>query len=151
MKVILKEGCIVTELFIKPTDTHQYLHQTSCHPCCQKSTISYSQVSRLCSICLQETDYVAQTKQLKWYLVNQTHDRLEVKSCIDHVTNIKNVWVRVTLKPQQQIYKVTCQCTRPSYKTCMHLKLGVKFSSAMTGENFQAGQPPTVGPVVLHI
>ena len=26
------EGCLTTDLYVKPTDTHQYLHRHSCHP-----------------------------------------------------------------------------------------------------------------------
>ena len=41
--VYLKDGCIQTDLFVKPTDKHQYLHRDSCHPTHCKTAIPYSQ------------------------------------------------------------------------------------------------------------
>ena len=32
VKVIMKDGKIITDLYVKPTDTHQYLDSSSCHP-----------------------------------------------------------------------------------------------------------------------
>ena len=43
----LIEGVMETDLFVKPTDSHQYLQSSSCHPFhCQKG-IPYSQALRL--------------------------------------------------------------------------------------------------------
>ena len=36
-----------TDLFYKPTDTHQYLHKSSCHPWHIKKAIPYAQAHRL--------------------------------------------------------------------------------------------------------
>ena len=36
------DGTLVTDLYTKPTDTHQYLHSTSCHPYYCKRSIPYS-------------------------------------------------------------------------------------------------------------
>ena len=69
VNIFLKDGHIVTDLFTKPTDTHQYLHQRSCHPSHQKSTIPYSQALRLRRICSQEPDYFTHTKELRQHLV----------------------------------------------------------------------------------
>ena len=40
--VSLENGKIKTELYVKPTDTHQYLHSSSCHPYHCKKGIPYS-------------------------------------------------------------------------------------------------------------
>ena len=52
--------------------------------------------------------------------------------------NLKDLLVRATLKPPQQSYKGTRQCGRPRCKTCTHVKMGVRFSSAANGETFRA-------------
>ena len=45
---VIKEGNrIITDLFTKPTDTHQLLHHTSCHPGHTKKGIPYSQALRI--------------------------------------------------------------------------------------------------------
>ena len=47
VKVIMKDGKITTDLYVKPIDTHQYLNSSSSHPYhCEKS-IPYSQALRL--------------------------------------------------------------------------------------------------------
>ena len=36
--VSLIEGVVETDLYVKPTDSHQYLQSSTCHPfCCKKS------------------------------------------------------------------------------------------------------------------
>ena len=39
-------GVLSTDLFCKPTDTHQYLHKSSCHPRHTKKAIPYGQALR---------------------------------------------------------------------------------------------------------
>ena len=41
------EKNLVTSLFTKPTDTHQYLHATSCHRSVYKKSIPYGQTIRM--------------------------------------------------------------------------------------------------------
>ena len=42
----LKDGHVETDLHVKPTDKHQYLHVMSCHPKHCKTAIPYSQALR---------------------------------------------------------------------------------------------------------
>ena len=51
VEVTLKNGVLSTDLFVKPTDTHQFLDPTSCHPYHCKKGIPYSQTLRLNRIC----------------------------------------------------------------------------------------------------
>lgn len=44
-------GIITTDLYVKPTDTHQYLLATSCHPNHKKRNIPYSPALRILRIC----------------------------------------------------------------------------------------------------
>ena len=41
----------ITDLYLKPTDTHQYLHASSCHVSRCKNSIPFSQALRLNRIC----------------------------------------------------------------------------------------------------
>ena len=50
--------------------------------------------------------------------------------------NLKDLLVRATLKPPERNYEGTRQCGRPRCKICAHIKMGVWFSSAVTGEKF---------------
>ena len=49
--VIKKSNQLVTDLYIKPTDTHQYLHASSCHVSHCKKSIPWSQALRLNRVC----------------------------------------------------------------------------------------------------
>ena len=52
IKVSLRNGKIFTDLYIKPTDRHQYLNYLSAHTCNTKRSVVFSQTlgfSRLCS------------------------------------------------------------------------------------------------------
>ena len=42
VKVSLKNGVFSTDLYVKPTDTHQFLHPSSCHPFHCKKAIPFS-------------------------------------------------------------------------------------------------------------
>ena len=44
-------GKITTDLYVKATDSHKYLHSSSCHPYHGKKGIPYSQALRLNRIC----------------------------------------------------------------------------------------------------
>lgn len=48
--VKMEDSKISTDIFYKPTDTHQYLHFNSCHPRHTKQSLPYSQARRLCTI-----------------------------------------------------------------------------------------------------
>ena len=51
VKVIMKNGKIITHLYGKPTDTHQYLDSSSCYLYHCKKSIPYSQALHLNRIC----------------------------------------------------------------------------------------------------
>ena len=82
-KVSIKGRRLVTDLYTKPTDTHQYLHHNSCHPNHCKKSIAFSQALRLRRICTEEEDYLRHTRELKGYLVRRGYDEDEVQSQID--------------------------------------------------------------------
>ena len=57
LKVISSNGKLLTSLYSKSTDRHQYLHYESCHPEHTKRSIVYSQALRIKRICSNETDF----------------------------------------------------------------------------------------------
>ena len=57
LKVSLTKGKLSTDLHIKATDCHQYLHYSSGHPKHTKQSIVYSQYLRASWICSQENDF----------------------------------------------------------------------------------------------
>ena len=57
LKVTLPGGQLTTDLHIKLTDKHQYLHYTSAHLDHTKRSIVFSQVLRVSRICSNKTDF----------------------------------------------------------------------------------------------
>ena len=68
IQVYVTEHGIHTDLHVKPTDTHQYLHINSCHPKHCKNAIPYSQALRLRRICSEQEDFLKRTNDLKKHL-----------------------------------------------------------------------------------
>ena len=82
----------VTDLQIKPTDTHQYLHHRSC------------QALRLQRICSKFTDYEHHVEELKGYLVKRGYDRELIQQQIDKATNTKGEELLISrLKKASQV------------------------------------------------
>ena len=51
VEIIKEVNQLLTDIFIKATDTHQYLHAISCHVYHSKKSILYSQALRFNRIC----------------------------------------------------------------------------------------------------
>ena len=64
-KVNLFKNKLARDLYVKPTDTHQYLDNTSSHPEYTKKSIVYSQTLRLRWICSFETEFVKRNNEMK--------------------------------------------------------------------------------------
>ena len=90
VKVTLDQGRIITDLFTKPTDTHQHLHRRNCHPGHCKSTIAYSQALRLQRICWEDDIYRKRAEELKHHLVKRGYEGVEVQR-IDRATSVSRM------------------------------------------------------------
>ena len=64
VRVILKDGKLHSDLYIKPTDKFQYLDFSSCHPHHQKANLPYALALRIRRICSNATDFKDHTDQL---------------------------------------------------------------------------------------
>ena len=69
VQVIYNNGVIETDLYTKPTDKHQYLFRTSCHPQGCKKSIPYAQALRLRGICSTSEAFEQRAADLTKFLV----------------------------------------------------------------------------------
>ena len=67
--VSLHNGIIETDLFTKPTDKHQHLFSSSCHPHHTKKAIPFSLALRLRRICSTDAKFKNRISELKTYLL----------------------------------------------------------------------------------
>ena len=68
LKVKLLNDKTTTDLFVKSTDRHQFLHYTSSHPEHTRRSIVFSQALRISRICSYESDFVRHLGNMKsWF------------------------------------------------------------------------------------
>ena len=58
LNVILSDGKILTDFYVKPTGRHQFLHYTSSHPDHTKCSLVFSQALRFSRICSKKSDFL---------------------------------------------------------------------------------------------
>ena len=71
VQIINNNGVIETDLYTKPTDKHQYLFHTSCHPKGVKQSIPYAQALRLRRICSTSAAFENRAAALQKHLVHR--------------------------------------------------------------------------------
>ena len=71
----LINGELKTNLFVKPTDTHQFLDPTSCHPYHYKE-IPYSQALRLNRICSDNENFDRRYDLEKWLMERGYNEKI---------------------------------------------------------------------------
>ena len=75
-----KNNQISTDLYVKSTDTHQYLLHTSCHPNHVKKSIPFSLALRIRRICSTAEKFKQRTSELLEFLCKRGHKRQYVQA-----------------------------------------------------------------------
>ena len=87
--LVKKEGnTLVTDLFVKETDTHQLLHFSSCHPFHTKKGIPYGQALRLRRICSREDFFENRISDLKKWLLARDYDQQLVETQVGRAASL---------------------------------------------------------------
>ena len=88
VNVVLRNGIVSTDLYSKPTDKHQYLFHTSCHPNSCKKGIPFGQALRICRICSTNAFFEKRARELCYYLVERGYKKDHVEREIDRARRI---------------------------------------------------------------
>ena len=99
--VIRKDNQLITYLYIKPTDTHQYLHASSCHVYHCKKSIPYSQALRLNRICSENYLFDKRCNDLEMWLKERGYSDKLVRQQILNARNLKKA--EILNKPKDKI------------------------------------------------
>ena len=99
VQVHLNNGQIQTDLHTKPTDKHQYLLKSSCHPAHTKRIIPFSLALRLRRICSTDHFFNKRCYELINFLALRGYSRHLLKREINRVSNISR---QEALKPRPQ-------------------------------------------------
>ena len=89
VNVIKKDNKLITDLYIKPTDTHQYLHASSCHVYHCKKSIPYSQALRLNRICSENYFFDKRCNDLEIWLKERGYSDKLVRQQILNARKLK--------------------------------------------------------------
>ena len=71
LKIISSNTKLMTSLYNKPADCHQYIHYKSSHPEHTKQSTIYSQTLRVKRVCSQESDFKKKSSKLKSWFVKE--------------------------------------------------------------------------------
>ena len=88
VQVIRQGNKIVTDLYTKPTDTHQLLHRSSCHPGHTKKGIPYGQALRLRRICSEDSFFENRLGNLENFLLDRGYNRGEIEGQFGRVRGL---------------------------------------------------------------
>ena len=80
--VYLENGKIKTDVYVKPTDTHQYLHSFSCQPYHCKKRFPYSQTLRLNRICSDSSSFDRRYNDLERWLLERGYKEKEKRKLV---------------------------------------------------------------------
>ena len=132
--VSIKDGSIETDLDTKPTDKHQYLLVSSCHPQHTKRSIPFGLALRLRRICSNPDNYKQRTNELIDYLANRGYDKTFLKTQIQRASDILRTDA-LTNKPKTQ--------TEPPLSSLLIIQhyptLRISFTSILTCCTHQIG------------
>ena len=96
IKVIKQGTKILTDIFYKTTDTHQYLNFKSCHPAHTKRNIPYNLARRICTIVTDENTKNQRLAELKTFLTAQSYPETLIISAINEAKKIPQHILRTT-------------------------------------------------------
>ena len=105
--VSISEGVIETGLLVKPTDSHQSLLSSSCHPFYCKKGIPYSQVLRLNRICSNNEFFDKRCNDLENYLLERGYSEKMVRKEILQARAIPRGALLEKVNNQEKQNKIT--------------------------------------------
>ncbi|XP_071145079.1 uncharacterized protein [Mytilus edulis] len=84
----VRDGNIFTDLYCKPTDKHQYLSPSSCHPKHCTKSIPYSQAIRIKRICSTNDVAKKRLQELRGHLKHRGYKRKDIDKGFSRASNI---------------------------------------------------------------
>ena len=139
------DGNISTDLFTKPTDKHQHLLYSSCHPLHTKKAIPFSLALRLRRICATDATFHTRTAQLATYLLKRGYNRNFVNKQIRRAADIPRQLTLQTKdinKPKRIPFITTFNPSLPHISNIIKKHFNLLLSSNRCKSVFQ--HPPVV-------
>ena len=136
INVRLRNSELETELYIKPTDTHQCLDSTSCHPYHYKKSIAYSQALRYDRICSGDEKFDQRCNDAEEWLMERDYSEILVRTQIfkargesrDSILqweNIRTFESKLLTLLNTQLFRISEAYCR-NFKFCYHIIKSIK-------------------------
>ena len=94
VEVTLTNGVLSNDLFVKPTDTHEFLDPNSCHPYLCKKCIPYSQTLKLNRISSDNSNFGKRCNELENWLSEKSYSEKMVRKQVSPAQKGKIYWKR---------------------------------------------------------
>ena len=85
LNIHLEYGQIWTDLYCKPTDSHNYLHSNSAHPEHNKLSLPYNQYLRLKCICSRNEDFLKHSQMITFHFLRRGYPKKLLRNAFDKV------------------------------------------------------------------
>ena len=140
LKVSVKNSEVITDLYVKSTDRHHYLHYLPAHPIHTKQSVIFRQTLRTSRLCSYEENFIKHKANMKsWFLKREYPEKLilteinKVKfSNIERKSNSKTqkgISLVVRYRPlYHPIYYIWIRSLRDIYSTTHGFFIGVRVS-----------------------
>ena len=142
---LTNDGSISTDLYTKPTDKHQHLLYSSCHPLHTKKAIPFSLALHLRRICSTDATFHTRTAQLTTYLLKRGYNRNFVNKQIRRAADIPRQLTLQTKdinKPKRIPFITTFNPSLPHISHIIKKHFNLLLSSNRCKSVFQ--HPPVV-------
>ena len=85
LNIHLDNDQIRTDLYCKPTDSHNYLHFNSSHPEHNKLSLLYSQYLRLKRICSRDEDFIKHSQMITFHFLWRGYPKKLLRNALNKV------------------------------------------------------------------
>ncbi len=89
----LDNGRILTDLYCKPTNSHNYLHFNSAHPQHDKTRFPYSQYLRLKFVCSREEDFINHSQMITFHFLRWRYPKELLAKAFDNGKGQKQEYI----------------------------------------------------------
>ena len=136
LNIKLIDGKFKTDLFVKPSDTHQFLDRTSSHPYHFKKGRPYNQSLRLNMICSDNENFDKRCNNFKKWLMERGYNEKMIRNQILRAREHSRKDLVEREKPQMSEQKLTFNITYyPAFQNVRTLMEELNKSSAPNEEH----------------
>ena len=137
LNIKLIDGELKTDLFVKPTDTHQFLDPTSSHPYHCKKGIPYSQALRLNRICSDKyINFDKRCDDLEKWLIERGYNEKMIRNQILRAREHSRNDLLEREKQQMSEQKLTFSITYKEHKKLFPNVLVIGFRDGKSLKDF---------------